>query len=55
MLKSQNVDILAALTSAGRFNQAKEICLNNDLKKGADFFDFYIDLYGYYVKNHNKL
>ena len=55
MLKSQNVGILAALTSAGRFNQAKEICLNNDLEKGANFFHFYIDLYGYYVKNYNEL
>lgn len=55
MLKSQNVGILAALTSAGRFNQAKEICLNNDLEKGANFFNFYIDLYGYYVKNYNEL
>jgi hypothetical protein len=55
MLKSQNVGILAALTSVGRFNQAKEICLNNDLEKGAEFFDFYIDLYGYYIKNHNNL
>jgi hypothetical protein len=55
MLKSQNVGILAALTSVGRFNQAKEICLNNDLEKGAEFFDFYIDLYGYYINNYNNL
>tara|TARA_B110000037_G_scaffold137305_1_gene155447 strand:- start:191 stop:772 length:582 start_codon:yes stop_codon:yes gene_type:complete len=55
MLKSQKVDIMAALSSITRFQQAKDICLNNELEKGALFFDFYIDLYGYYVKNYNEL
>ena len=55
MLKSQKVDIMAALSSITRFQQAKDICLNNELEKGALFFDFYIDLYGYYVKNYNTL
>ena len=55
MLKSQKVDIMAALSSITRFQQAKDICLNNKLEKGALFFDFYIDLYGYYVKNYNEL
>ena len=55
MLKSQKVNIMAALSSITRFQQAKDICLNNELEKGALFFDFYIDLYGYYVKNYNEL
>jgi len=55
MLKSQKVDIMAALSSITRFQQAKDICLNNELEKGALFFDFYIDLYVYYVKNYNEL
>ena len=55
MLKSQKVQIMAALSSITRFQQAKDICLNNELEKGALFFDFYIDLYGYYVKNYNEL
>ena len=55
MLKSQKVDIMAALASGVRFQQAKDICLNNELEKGALFFDFYIDLYVYYVKNYNEL
>lgn len=55
MLKSQKVDVMAALSSITRFQQAKDICLNNKLEKGALFFDFYIDLYGYYVKNYNEL
>ena len=55
MLKSQKVDIMAALSSITRFQQAKDICLNNELEKGALFFDFYIDLYGYYMKNYNEL
>lgn len=55
MLKSQKVDVMAALSSITRFQQAKDICLNNELEKGALFFDFYLDLYGYYVKNYNEL
>ena len=55
MLKSQKVNIMAALSSITRFQQAKDICLNNELEKGALFFDFYIHLYGYYVKNYNEL
>ncbi len=55
MLKSQKVDVMAALSSVTRFQQAKDICLNNKLEKGALFFDFYIDLYGYYIKNYNEL
>jgi hypothetical protein len=55
MLKSQNIGILAALTSIGRFTQAKEICISNDLEKGAIFFDFYIDLYGQYIKTQNNI
>ena len=55
MLKSQKVDVMAALSSITRFQQAKDICLNNKLEKGALFFDFYIGLYGYYMKNYNEL
>ena len=55
MLKSQNIGILAALTSIGRFTQAKDICISNDLEKGAIFFDFYIDLYGQYIKTQNNI
>ncbi len=52
MLVSQKVGIMAALGSIARFKQAKDICLNFELEKGALFFDFYLDLYGYYVKNY---
>lgn len=55
MLVSQKVGIMAALGSIARFKQAKDICLNFELEKGALFFDFYLDLYGYYVKNYNEL
>ena len=54
MLKSQNISILAAMNSIGRFKNAKEICIKNDLEKAAIFFDFYIDLYFHYIKSHNN-
>jgi len=55
MLKVQKVTTMAALTSLARFQQAKDICLNNELEKGALFFDFYIDLYSHYMNNNNEI
>jgi len=55
MLVLQKVNLMAALTSLARFSQAKQICKDNNLEKAANFFNFYIDLYNYYINNFNNL
>ena len=50
MLKKQNVNILAAMTSGGRFTKAKEICEKHNLLEGAKFMDNYSQVYMSYIK-----
>lgn len=50
MLKKQNVNILAAMTSGGRFTKAKEICEKHNFLEGAKFMDNYSQVYISYIK-----
>ena len=50
MLSAQKVNMIAAVTSIGRFQLAVEICEECGLKDAANFFKQYVDLYKNYVK-----
>ena len=50
MLSAQKVNMIAAVTSIGRFQLAVEICEECGLNDAANFFKQYVDLYKNYVK-----
>ena len=55
MLVKQKVNIMAVATSLERFKKARDICIQNDMKKAGDFFQEYVKLYEYYAKNYDKV
>ena len=55
MLVNQKVNIMAAATSLERFKKARDICVKNGMKEAGVFFQEYVKLYEYYIKNYDKV
>ena len=55
MLVGQKVNIMAADSSLVRFKKTRDICLENDMIDAGNFFQEYVNLYDYYIKNYDKV